>query len=309
MEAQGETDMPLGAALWNASEGFCNSLTLAQHGIAAEQEFAGRAALARAFPKYVEFWKRHVCPGTPRPRGGQFRPAISKIVCRIASSSYSVLGKLLDADDSMAKVRAGDLGNRYRNCRDAIEAGGNALQLATSLQFAIAGNPKKPAALSLARQLGEIIEPFPDWRKNWAADREMASLYRHHLVHEGLFYTVRVEATGEVLVLGRAAFANGANWKDAAASNVKRGDWEPLPKVCQELFKDTVAFIDLTYERLLTEMDRLLTKPAYQQLWGWDNSTQPAAWPASPVASAPQATVNRTVCTQACTASTTVQSW
>jgi hypothetical protein len=50
--------------------------------------------------------------------------------------------KLLDANDSLTKVRGGDFGDRYRNWRDAIEAAGNALQLTSELQFAIAGNPK-----------------------------------------------------------------------------------------------------------------------------------------------------------------------
>ena len=79
--------MPLGAALWKASESFYSGLTLAQHGIGPEQVFAGRAALGAAFSKYAEFWRRHVCPATARPYGTHFRPAISNIVCKIASTS------------------------------------------------------------------------------------------------------------------------------------------------------------------------------------------------------------------------------
>ncbi len=288
--------MSLGASLWKASEGFYEGQTLALHGIAHEQEFAQRG-LGTLFPKYEPFWRRHVCPATTRPYGTAFRPSISDIVCGIAQKNYSVMCKLLDAADSLAKVQAGDLGDRYRNWRDAIEAAGNALQLSTELQFAVAGNPKKTKASSLAKQLGVTIDPFPDWEQNWAADREMASKYRNYLVHEGYVFTVHDLTTGHTLVLGRAGFAAGLNWKQADASYAANpGSWQPLQVVCREVFGDTVAFIDLTYERLLGSMDSLLTNPAYQQLWGWDHSTPPATWPST----------NITTVMNACSTSRTV---
>src|SRR5438132_8090884 len=244
--------MPLGAALCKASECFYNELTLAQNGVTAEQDFARRGSLVRLFPRYGEFWKRHVCPATTRPRGADFRAGISDIVCKIAQRSYSILGKLLDAADSLARVQAGDLGERYRNWRDAIESAGNALQLTTELHYAVAGNPKKPKLPSLTSQLGIIIDPFPDWDANWKADRDLASRYRNYLVHEGLVYTVHNKATGETLILSRAAFAAGSNWKQAEASfGANPGHWQRLETVCHEVFEETVAFIDLTYERLL----------------------------------------------------------
>lgn len=290
--------MPLGPTLWKASEGFYGSLTLAQHGIGPEQDFVRRRQLASAFGTYGEFWKRHVCPATTRPYGTDFRAGISPIACSIAQKSYSVMYKLLDADDSLELVRAGDFGVRYRNWRDAIEAAGNALQLTTELQFAIAGNPKKPTLPSLASQLGVVISPFPDWQKNWAGDRAMALKYRHYLVHEGIMYTIRVQSNEQTLVLGRTAFAAGVNWKHAQASyNASPADWQPLESVCHAVFEDTVAFIDLTYERLIGHMDPLLTTPAYQHLWGWDNSTPPVTTPRAVIAMAS---------TQACSASKTV---
>ena len=153
--------------------------------------------------------------------------------------------------------------------------------LTTELQYAVGGNPKKPKLLCLASQLGVIIDLFPDWETNWKADRDLASRYRNYLVHEGLVYTVRNKATGETLVLGRAAFADGVNWKQAEESYITNpGHWRKLEKVCHEVFEETVAFIDLTYERLLSKMDVLLTNPAYQRLWGWDNNTSPATMPA-----------------------------
>jgi hypothetical protein len=297
--------MPLGAPLWKASEGFYNGLTLALHGDPTEKEFARMQRLAAVFPRYEAFWRRHVCPATNRPLGIEFRTGISGLVCKIAATSYSVMVKLLDAEDSLAKVRAGDLGHRNRNWRDAIEAAGNALQLTAELQYAIAGNPKKPHLPSLAGLLRVTIDPFPDWKANWAADREMASKYRHYLVHEQLVYTVRDQGTGETLVLGRKAFAAGVNWTQAVASYAANpGDWHPLEKVCQAVLEDTVAFIDLTYERLLDKMDRLPTNPAYQGLWGWDSSTTPAAWPAP--SAVPVAWPMNGVVVEPCTSSTAV---
>jgi hypothetical protein len=262
--------MLLGAPVWKASEAFYNGLTLAQHGIAPEQAFAARPRLASMFPRYEVFWRRHVCPATTRPHGVDFLPGISDIVCTIAMRSFSILGKLLDADDSLLRVQAGDLGERGRNWRDGIEAAGNALQLNTELQRAIAG----PKASSLASVLGVAINPFPDWKTNWAHEREMASKYRHYLIHEGLVYTVTRKPAGETLVLGRKAFASGVNWTTASASYDKRPqDWQTLQSVCAEVVEDTVAFIDLTYERLIDRMDPLLTTAAYQRLWGWNHGT------------------------------------
>src|SRR6185312_15555506 len=101
-----------------------------------------------------------------------FRRGTSDIACKIAQTNYSVLGKLLDAADSFARVQRGDLGERHRNWRDAIEATGNALQLTTELQFAVGGNPKKSKAPSLAGHLGVAMNPFPDWDANWKANRD-----------------------------------------------------------------------------------------------------------------------------------------
>ncbi len=296
--------MALGSALWKASESFYNGLTLAQHGITPEQAFARRLHLASAFPRLEEFWKKHVCPMTTRPQGMDFRPGHSLIAEKIGMASYSVMGRLLDSDDSMAKVRAGDLGERYRNWRDAIEAAGNALQLTTELQYAVEGNPKNKKAPSLASTLGVAINLFPDWQLNWAANRDMATKYRHYLVHEGLVYTVQNQATGEVLVLGYQAFKAGGNWNDASASYYARpGDWQTLQRVGEVVLGNTIAFIDLTYERLLASMDGLLVNPAYQQLWGWDNNTPPAAWPVRPPAPTLPAMVNGVMTLSACSSS------
>jgi len=295
--------MSLGTTLWKSKESFYNGLTLARDGITLEQQFAARPALMRQFPQLEAFWKLHVCPATTRPHSQAFRPGISTIVEKIARASYSVAGKLLDADDSLAKVLAGELGSRYRNWRDAIEAAGNALHLTTELQFAVADRKAtKPTSASLAGQLGMVLDPFPDWKTNWATDRDKAAAYRNYLVHEGLVYTVTRQDTGEVLVLGPAGFGSGVSWMQADASyTANPGDWRPMAEVAQALLGDTMAFIDQTYGRLLGVMDRLLVNPAYQALWGW--TATPA--PVTSIGPSP-APANTMMSMQACSASKTV---
>jgi hypothetical protein len=288
---------PVGPAAWKAQESYYNSLTLAKDGDPFERDVAGRPGLARMFPNYEVFWKRHVCPATTRPHGIDFRANVSSIICLVSQLSYSVLCDLIEAEDSLAKVRAGDFGVRNRNCRDALERAGNALQKTTELQFALCGNPYEPAAPSVAGLLGGIrINPFPDWSTHWKKDREDATAYRHYLTHQGLLYTVLDPATGEKLVMGRTSFKPGAliTWKEAEASyKANPGDWRNLALVCEEILADTVAFIDLTYERLVSKLEPLLINPHYQQLWGWHAgpASSPSPTPGGPSVAMASATI------------------
>jgi len=184
-------------------------------------------------------------------------------------ASYSVLVYLMDAEDSLAKVQAGERGERNRNCRDVFVSAGNALQLLTELQFAACGNnPHSPNPASLAGQLGIIIHPFPDWSDHWKPDRDLACTIRNHLTHQGLFYTFNNPETGENLLLDPARMPHALRftWKDAEESyTTNPGHWRRLEVVCEAIFHDTAAFIDLSYERLLATMDGLLTNPSYQR--------------------------------------------
>lgn len=135
--------MLLGMTGWKTCEDFYNSLSLAKDGIADEQDFARRPRIRALFPRYEIFWRRHICPATTRPHGTDFRAGISAIICKIAQTSYSILGGLLDAADSLDKVRAGDLGPRCRNCRDVLMAAGNTLQL---LRVAVLPEPQSEEA-------------------------------------------------------------------------------------------------------------------------------------------------------------------
>lgn len=120
------------------------------------------------------------------------------------------------------------------------------------------------------------LNPFPDWKEHWKDDRDLASSIRNYLTHQGWFYTVRAGVAGETLVPSRVAFAAGVTWKDAEASFASHPDhWQRLETVCEELFGETAAFIDLSYERMIAEMDHQLTNPAYHRLWGWDAAAAP----------------------------------
>src|SRR5690606_33128203 len=104
-----------------------------------EQDFAARSRLMRQLPHLEIFWKRHVCPATQRPLHKTFHTGISPIIEKIARISYSIAGRLLDADELLTKVLTGEPGPRNGNWRNAIEAAGNALQLTTELQVAVTG--------------------------------------------------------------------------------------------------------------------------------------------------------------------------
>jgi len=94
------------------------------------------------------------------------------------------------------------------------------------------------------------------------------------------------------------------NWTDASASyNGKPSDWHTLQRVGEVVIGDTIAFIDLTYDRLLAEMKGLLVNPAYQRLWGWDNNTPAAVWTARPAAPTLPAMVNGVMTLSACSSS------
>jgi hypothetical protein len=274
---KGKIAMQLGATRWQELERYYNGLTLAQDGIAEEKEFAARPDLVSKFPRYQEFWRLHVCPGTGRPHGTGFRPGTSDIVSEITRTNFSILNKLIEAEDSYSQLRESKLGNRFRNWREVVAATGDALQLNTTLQDAVS---------NLADLLRLPINLFPDWRTHWAADRALVVNYRNYLVHKGLCYTVHNQGSGETLVLSRSAFAAGVNWKEAAASfNANPGIWQPVQVVAHEMLEDAWAFIDLTYERLLDKMAPLLTNATYQRLWGWvDSSTPPATPPPQPPA-------------------------
>lgn len=281
--------MHLGPQMWNAAKPFYDKLTLAVDGERlAEQPAALNGNITGQFSNYERFWRYHVCPATQRPNAITFRPRVADIVSVIVQRNYSVFVYAVEARQFLTKARQGDTGPRDRNYIIALMYAGNALQVFTEFQRAVCGKPE-PDNLGgircLSVELGVSIVPFPDWRENWKAERESASNYRNYITHEGWPYCVFQQATGKTLVLRPDALkAKGAcTWKRAENDYAANpSNWIEFGDSCQGIVNDTIAFLDLGYERIVSEMEPLLVNPTYQRLWGWyDNQPIPPATTAS----------------------------
>lgn len=265
--------MKLGPELWSASKSFYDRQTLAEHGDQNEMHAARALAFDARFPHYGHFWRYHVCPATTRPIGIVFRPDVADIVSAITQRNYTVFMYLVEALEHLHLVEAGDLGPRNRHCYIALMYAGNALQVFTELQVALCGRPEPLEGMAdLAKQLGARIDPFPDWAETWAYDRNLLSAYRNYLTHQGWFYTVTKRASGESLVLRPEQFKPRAThtWTHAERDYAKNpSEWFPLRDLCRLVVDDTFAFLDLAYQQICEELDRLLANARYQALWGW----------------------------------------
>jgi hypothetical protein len=279
--------MQLGIQMWNTAESFYERLTLGNDGDPDERHGASQHGLDRLFSQYETFWKRHVCPATNRPRGITFRPGVADIVSVITQRNYTIFIYLLEAYEFLSPVLQGEYGLRKRNCYTAIMYAGNALQVFAELQSALCGKPEKLTGMKdLADELGVCINPFPHWSKNWQPDRESASNYRNYVTHQGCFYSVFHQASGEILVLKRDAFEKKATytWTQADTDYASNpGGWTKLGEACKGIVDDTTAFLNRAYKSIVSELDKQLTNPAYQRLWGWKDD-QPI--PGTPAAKA-----------------------
>jgi hypothetical protein len=81
------------------------------------------------------------------------------------------------------------------------------------------------------------------------------------------------------------------------------GHWRHLETVCEGILEEAVAFIDLSYERIIAKLDVQLTNPAYQRLWGW---TPVSARALTPVNLGTPAALMASFTIQACSASRAV---
>jgi hypothetical protein len=265
--------MKLGTQLWNTAESFYEGLTLGSDGDPAERYGASQHGLDRLFSQYETFWKRHICPATNRPESITFRPGVADIVSVITQRNYTIFTYLLEAYEFLTPVLQDNYGVRKRNCYTAIMYAGNALQVFRELQLALYGGKDWPNGMNhLADELGVCIDPFPDWSQNWQPDRDSASNYRNYVTHQGCFYSVFHQASGEILVLKRDAFKKKATytWTQADTDYASNpGGWTKLGEACNGIVDDTTAFLNRAYNRIVSELDKQLTNPVYQRLWGW----------------------------------------
>ena len=272
--------MTLGPNKWKAAKSFYDGITLAADGDSNEQLGASAFGLDKRFANYEVFWRYHVCPATARPDGITFRPGVADIVSVIAQRNYSVFIYVLEAVDQLQEVLEGRLGPRNRNCYIALMYAGNALQVFTELQRALCGKPKPLNGMSdLAATLNMTIDPFPDWEKAFASDRESASNYRNYLTHQGYIYSVLRQSTGERMVLSRDALKAKTpyTWLQAEADySSDPSKWVNVVDACRGIVDDSIAFLNLAYERIIRAMACLPEKPDYQRLWGWRDN-QPVA--------------------------------
>jgi len=262
--------------MWNARKPYYDSLVLAAHGDAlTEQPAARQSDITTVFPAYEKFWRYHVCPATRRPDGIDFRHGVADIISIIVQRNYTVFVYVVESRELLAKAMHGDAGPRNRDYYCSLMYAGNALQVLTELQNAICGRPTSGGlgtVRCLSAKLGVPLDPFPDWNDNWKAERESAANYRNYVTHQGWVYSVYHQASGKQLVCKRDDFQSREPWTWTHAARMYKANpssWIEIGESCRGIVEDTVAFLDLAYERFLKVMEPLLPNPDYQQLWGW----------------------------------------
>lgn len=269
--------MTLGPAKWTSAKPFYDALTLATDGDSVEQEAAQKYGLDKRFRHYEIFWKRHICPATERPHGITFRPGVADIISVLAQRSYTVLVYMLESFEYLGMVKQGSAGPRQRHCYISLMFAGNALQVFTELQRALSGSPSSLSGMKdLATEIGTSISLFPDWDTHWKPARESAVNYRHYLTHQGRFYSVLQQATGQILVLKRSAFKPNMThtWTHAESDYISRpANWIDLADACQDVFDDTLDLLERAYQQIVTVLDPFLLRADYQRLWGWQDRT------------------------------------
>src|SRR5271156_2953864 len=97
-------------ANWKDWQPVYAKFNLRDHGDDKEKRGATQHGLDSLFPNWVEFWRTHVVPATERPESVRIRKGVDAAVERIMSSSYAVFGDLVNAGNSLLRIRAGDLG-------------------------------------------------------------------------------------------------------------------------------------------------------------------------------------------------------
>jgi hypothetical protein len=231
------------------------------------------------FPNYAVFWRCHIVPATNRPANIDLRKEAGIEVGRIGTISHSVLIDLVNAADSLERIRAGDLGGeRFRNCTDAIKCDGDAVQKFTDLQKAIEG--------PLATKLGRKIEIWSntDWESKWFPSREKIIGYRNFLTHMGqprVMVISQAENSLVPYVLHQDYIVRGQclTWAEQEAvyrSNPEK--WARFVDVCEELHRNSINWLNDAYGEIIHALQPLLTDEDYHWLWGWDTQRGRHIW-------------------------------
>lgn len=263
--------------------------TLRLHGDTTEQLASQRYDLDKSFPEYEEFWKTHIVPCTNRPENVFWRDGIAIEMSRIGQLSHGIWVGLFEAYESLALVKQGEFGVNYRNWRDAIESGGNAMQKFGELQQAIEGprNKKDPnfPGYSLRDRLGRqiVVVPKSDWDCIMFPRREEIIGYRNYLVHDGNppIMVDKTQVPPISLVLRKEHFARGnpPSWSDQVARYaLSPHEWERIEVVCQSVHDDTISWLNDGYRYVNAALAPLLGDATYQSLSG----TPPRIAQASP---------------------------
>ena len=178
------------------------------------------------------------------------------------------------------ECRDGQHGLTYRNCHDCIKASGDAIQKFTDLQCAISGPSgglKCFNATWLAQTLGQPVTIFKpaEWTI-FSAEREEKIGYRHYLTHRGQPPVTPVEGPPGTIepyvpIPENIVPAADVRWVSTMFDYPTAPEkWKRLVDVCEELHKDTIAWLDLAYENVIKALSPVQQLPVYTNACGWD---------------------------------------
>lgn len=284
-------------------------ITLRTHGDPAEQDGCKRFDLDRSFKQYEIFWRKHVVPATDRPNGTGFLPNATPEIRLVAQINYSLFSNIYRSREALEEIKAGKLGGlTYRNCQDCIKSSGDAIQKFSELQCAISGPIAGQRCFNrtwLSQRLGHKVNIFTptEWQK-FALEREEKIAYRNYLTHRGQPPITLVECpNGEsepyVPLPENVIRTIDVRWESAAYDYTAAPEkWKRLVEVCEELHGDTIAWLDLAYEKVNSALSQVQKLQAFTNACGWDSVNGPGVTPNQLPASISMCAVSGTVSVQ-----------
>ncbi len=260
-------------SVWQVWQAAFDCVTLRDDGDPLEIRAAEQHGLDVSFPNYGVFWRYHIVPATNRPANLDLRKEAAREIGMIGALSHSLLVDLVNAADSLVRIRVGDFGGeRFRNCTDAIKCAGDAVQKFTELRKAIEG----PLAAALSRRIE--VWSTADWQNKWFPAREKIIGYRNFLTHMGHPQVMLVSQAGGsvapfVLHQDYIVRGNHLTWAEQeAVYNSHPEKWANLADVCEELHRNSIAWLNDAYGDIIRTLQPFLTDEDYHWLWGWDTS-------------------------------------